>query len=393
MGHHLVNPDRRYDRLQERLDRNVTGAPDSPAVRRGLEILFSPEDADLASKVPTKPIRVDRLAPRLDLDPARLDERLADMARRGLVFDLTKGGKRHVSLAPSVIGFFELTFMRASDDLPRTERARLFEEYFFEGDAAFAKAVFGGDTQIRRSLVRETALPADATEVLDHERATRIGETARSAAVSLCACRHHSEHLDTACDAPRRVCLSFGPGADALVRTGYAERIDRAEALRILHEAQAAGLAQTGDNVKHEMGDICNCCGCCCGMMRAFKTHGMTKAIVSSSFPLEVDRENAGAAGRARKRAPSTRSASWRSTSAPGGAARPSSIRRSASAAAAVTRRAGSGPSRCGRARRRSSPRRTRSNATSRWRSSAASSPTSSSRTSRACRCRRSGAS
>ena len=94
MGHHLVNPDRRYDRLQERLDRNVTGAPDSPAFRKALEILFSPEDAGLAAQVPTKPIRVDRLAARLGLETARLDGKLADMARRGLVFDLEKDGKR-----------------------------------------------------------------------------------------------------------------------------------------------------------------------------------------------------------------------------------------------------------------------------------------------------------
>ena len=298
MGHHLVNPDRRYDRLQERLDRNVTGAPDSPAFRRTLEILFTPEDAELATQIPTKPIRVEKLAARLGLDPERLDERLTAMARRGLVFDLSKGEKRYVSLAPVVIGFFELTFMRAGDDLPRAELAKLFEEYFFEGDGAFAEAVFGGHTQVGRSLVRETALPKDATEVLDHERATRIAETATSAAVSLCACRHHSEHLGTACDAPRRVCLSFGTGADALVRTGHAERIDRAESLRILREAQAAGLAQTGDNVKREVGYICNCCGCCCGMMRAFRTHGMTNAIVSSSWIMEVDHAKCGGCGK-----------------------------------------------------------------------------------------------
>ena len=297
MGHHLVNPERSYEKLQRRLDRNVTGAPDSPAFRKALALLFSPDDAELASSVPTKPIRVERLAARLGLEPARLDERLTAMARRGLVFDLEKDGKRYVSLAPVVIGFFELTFMRAGDDLPRAELARLFEEYFFEEGGAFAKAVFGGDTQIGRSLVRETALPEDATEVLDHERATRIVGTARSAAVSLCACRHHSEHLGASCDAPRRVCLSFGTGADALVRSGHAERIDRAEALAILRESQAAGLAQTGDNVKREVGYVCNCCGCCCGMMRAFKSHGMTKAIVSSSWLMEVDREKCGGCG------------------------------------------------------------------------------------------------
>ena len=44
MGH-IVNPDREYRLLQQRLDRNVTGAPDSPHFMEILKILFSPEDA------------------------------------------------------------------------------------------------------------------------------------------------------------------------------------------------------------------------------------------------------------------------------------------------------------------------------------------------------------
>jgi ferredoxin len=39
-------------------------------------------------------------------------------------------------------------------------------------------------------------------------------------------------------------------------------------------------------------------------MMRAFKTHGMTKAIVSSSFLMEVDREKCGGCGKCAKACP-----------------------------------------------------------------------------------------
>jgi len=48
---HLANPDRSYYLLQQRLDRNVTGAPDSPAFTQILKLLFSPEDAEIARQI------------------------------------------------------------------------------------------------------------------------------------------------------------------------------------------------------------------------------------------------------------------------------------------------------------------------------------------------------
>ncbi len=297
MGHRIA-PDKAYRLLRDRLDENVTGAPDSPEFRKILHLLFQPEEADLARRLPTRPLRLEKLAERLGLEPGPLADRLSRLAERGLVFDLEKDGRRYFALAPVVIGFFELTFMRTREDVPQAELARLFEEYFFQGDGRFARAVFGGETQLGRSLVRETALPqGDFAEVLDWERATRIVETASARAVSFCACRHHAAHLGRACDRPMRACLSFGPGAETLVAHGHAERASRKEALAVLAEAQKAGLAQTADNVKQGVGYICNCCGCCCGMMRAIRTHGIRHAIVSSSWIAEVVDERCSGCG------------------------------------------------------------------------------------------------
>jgi len=290
MGHHLLSPGTSYRRLQQRLDRNVTGAPESPQFREILKLLFTREEAELAQRVPTQLTSVARLAERLGLDPAPLEDRLTRMAAKGLVFDVEHEGRRYFSLSPVVIGFFELTFMRAGDDVPRAELARLFEEYFFAGDGRFAKAVFEGETQLGRSLVRESSLPKEpAVEILDWERASRIVEEARTVAVSLCACRHHAQHLGRVCDRPLRACMSFDSSAETLQRTGHAEKISNAEGLRILAECQGAGLAQTADNVRKGVGYICNCCGCCCGMMTAIRRFGIPGAIVSSNWIAEVN--------------------------------------------------------------------------------------------------------
>lgn len=303
MGH-IVNSPRSYHLLQQRLDRNVTGAPDSPVLRQILELLFRPEEAELAAEIPTNFISLRRLAQRSGQDPAALAERITSMAERGLVFDLEHDGKRYVALAPVVIGFFEFTFMRTRpDSYPTRELSQLFEQYMFE-DERFAYAVFAGDTQIGRSLVREEALPADSTEILEWERATQIVQSARSHAVSLCACRHHAEHQDRACARPQRTCLSLNGGAEVLARSGLAERITGSEAMQILEQSKQAGLAQTGDNVQHHVSYICNCCGCCCGMMSAIRRFDLRGAIVTSNYLSSIDPERCKGCGRCAKACP-----------------------------------------------------------------------------------------
>jgi hypothetical protein len=123
MGH-LVNPDREYRLLQRRLDRNVTGAPASPAFTKILELLFSPEDAHIARRIPSQPISLGALSRKLSVPQDELADKITDMARRGLVIDMEIKGKRYLFLAPVVIGFFEFTFMRAREDMPMAELAR-----------------------------------------------------------------------------------------------------------------------------------------------------------------------------------------------------------------------------------------------------------------------------
>jgi ferredoxin len=305
MGHtHPHPPPLAYRLLQQRLDRNVTGAPDSPALMRVLELLFTPDEADLARRIPTTFVSLRRLARRSGIAEERLAEMVASMAERGLVFDLEHEGRHYVALAPVVIGFFEFTFMRVREGYPMEELARLFDEYLFH-DEGFARAIFTRQTQIGRSLVREEALPAgDHTEVLDWERASQIVETARSHAVSLCACRHHAQHAGHPCAHPQRTCLSLNLGAELLARQGIAEPISRGEAMQILEQAKAAGLAQTGDNVQRNVSYICNCCGCSCGMMNAIRRFDIREAIVTSNWISTIDPERCNGCGRCVKACP-----------------------------------------------------------------------------------------
>jgi len=234
-----------------------------------------------------------------------LDSRLAAMAGRGLLFDIENSGQRYYTLMPVVIGFFEMTFMRIRPDLPIKELALLFEEYFNEYDHRFHKAALGGRTQMFRALVREESIPRDSyTEVLDWERASHIVQSASATAVGICQCHHTALHKGQACGKPPEVCMSFNYAADYLIRNEIARSITKSEAMDILQKSKEAGLAQTGDNVRNKVTFICNCCGCCCHLMKGIKALEPRPAIITSNFVMEVDREKCKGCGKCAKACP-----------------------------------------------------------------------------------------
>jgi ferredoxin len=297
MGHIGLDQERTYTRLQQRLDHTIAGAPYSPTLMKILKLLYNPDQAELATRMPTRPTELNVLSAKLSVPADELSDQLTAMARRGLVMDIDYRGKHYFSLAPVVIGFFEFTFMRMPADLDPKEISRLFTEYM-EGDNRFARSVFKGPTQLGRSLVHEEAVADEMqTEILDWERASYLVETASDVAVAQCACRHHASHMGKACDREQINCLTLNYAARAVVQSGHSKRISNKEGLRGLREAKEAGLCQTGDNVKRKVTYICNCCGCCCGMVQAIKTFDLKNAIVTSNWVMQSDRDKCNGCG------------------------------------------------------------------------------------------------
>ncbi|HSB21346.1 MAG TPA: 4Fe-4S dicluster domain-containing protein [Anaeromyxobacteraceae bacterium] len=290
MGH-LGRLKEQYRDLADRLQAGPVAFPEPPdpgawqGWREILEILYTPEDAALAARLPVRPMSLDRLAERLGIPAAELQPRLDGMCDKGLVMDLVnpRTGRAAYLLSPPVVGFFEYSLMRAHDSVPKKRMAEALHAYT-HGDETFAREAFGGDTTIGRALVHETALADDPLpDVLDWQRATAVVGEARSWAVSLCYCRHKAEHLGQACGAPQEICLSLNGGADFVVRRRFGRAIERSEALEVLERSRAAGLVQIADNVRNRPTFVCNCCGCCCEQLQGASRWGLA-AVNPSGF-------------------------------------------------------------------------------------------------------------
>jgi len=67
--------------------------------------------------------------------------------------------------------------------------------------------------------------------------------------------------------------------------------ITKEEALRILKEASQAGLIHSTANHRGPLFYICNCCTCCCGIMRGVAEWGNPGAVARSDFWAVADAE------------------------------------------------------------------------------------------------------
>jgi ferredoxin len=290
MGH-IGRLKEQYRDLADRLQAGPVAyaEPREPGAWEGwreiLEILYTPEEAELAARLPVKPMSLEQLSARLGLPAEQLRPRLEVMADKGLVMDLVhpRSGRVAWLLSPPVVGFFEYSLMRARDSIPKKRMAEALHAYT-HGDETFAREAFGGDTTIGRALVQEPALATDLLpEVLDWQRASAVVGEARSWAVSLCFCRHKAEHLGQACEAPQEICLSLNGGADFVARRRFGRAIERSEALEILARSRESGLAQIADNVRDRPTFFCNCCGCCCEQLQGASRWGLA-AVNPSGF-------------------------------------------------------------------------------------------------------------
>jgi len=292
MAHRTKKPV--YAHLVERLNRFPQGAAPSELLNKILKILFNEQEARLVADLPIKPFTVKKAA--LIWNKRKVEARkiLEELASRGLLVDVRQKGKTFYVLPPPMAGFFEFSMMRVRKDIDQNHLAELYHQYI-NVEEDFIKNLFTkGETQLGRTFVSEPALSGqNALHVLDYERASRIIEKSTHMSVSMCYCRHKMLHLDKACDAPMEICMSFGDIAVSLANNGNARLVtDIKERKDLLEMAYDNNLVQFGENVREDVGFICNCCKCCCEAIIAARKFAHLNPVHTTNFLPEIDQTN-----------------------------------------------------------------------------------------------------
>jgi electron transport complex protein RnfB len=273
-----------YRKLAQRLDAIPNGFPEteSGVELRLLARIYTPEEAALASEMRLAPGSVGQIAKRTGGDAAKTVVTLEDMAGRGLIRAIGEGEQRKFRLMPFVAGVYESQLSRLDEEM-----ARLFEEYYSE---AFGEGLLSKPPSFHKVIPVEKSIPVEV-QVFPYEQASALLNNAESFAVSKCICRVQKALVGEPCKYPVEVCLAFAP-VEGVFEDGPNTRVvTREEALQILQEAGEAGLIHSSTNVREGHSYICNCCTCCCGIMRGISQLGIENAVAKSDFYVMVDPE------------------------------------------------------------------------------------------------------
>lgn len=270
-----------YRKLAQTLDAIPNGFP---ATESGVELrllakIFELEEAALAAVMRLTREPADVIAGRAGVDPKTAYRTLKNMARKGQIRAGRKDRQLAFGLMPFAVGFYE-------EQLPRLDKelAELVESYFQETQGFLAK--YG--PPIHRVIPVEEAIPA-SIEIYPYERATELLERAKAWGVRDCICRVQQKLVGKGCDRPVENCLAFAPVEGIFAGSKTTRAISKEEALDILREAGDAGLVHSPGNYQDGNYYICNCCTCCCGVLRQVAEFSIPTAVASSDFMAVVD--------------------------------------------------------------------------------------------------------
>ena len=282
-------PEYVYRRLARRLDAIPNGFP---ATESGVELellakIFEPEEAALAAEMRLEREPAEVIGARAGLDPKAAYRTLKTMVRKGQIRAGRKGRKLVFGLMPFVVGIYE-------EQLPRLDRelAMLFEQYYQEAKGSFARH----SPPFHRVIPVEEALPT-GIEIYPYEQATAMLDNAKAWGVRECICRVQQKLIGKGCDRPVENCLVFAPVEGVFDHSDVTRAITKEEAKRILFEAEEAGLVHSPGNYRDGNYYICNCCTCCCGLLRNVAEFSIPTVIARSSFVVTVDAEECAGCG------------------------------------------------------------------------------------------------
>nr|MDO8112490.1 4Fe-4S binding protein [Candidatus Sigynarchaeota archaeon] len=254
------------------------------------------------------------------------------LAKKGFIFNQpNSAGMMVYRLLPlEVVGVFEYTFMRPlpkGADLEKLKKvAKLYEKLLSELSAAVQGNYDNFLLVFKSQPPTDRTVPiyenSDGKEIKIEQDMGEVGEKIAISknvadvinkfddiAVGNCFCRTFSTLVGKGCktNAPIEVCFTFGKSARHVTKQGFARKISKEEALKILKQTDDAGLVHkffhNKSDVKEIENSMCNCCTDCCDTFKYWRL-GSTPIVNYSTYLAKIDADTCTGCGTCEERCP-----------------------------------------------------------------------------------------
>ncbi|MBI4831340.1 MAG: 4Fe-4S binding protein [Candidatus Lindowbacteria bacterium] len=279
-----------YKRLATKLDELPNGFPatESCVELNILRKIFTPEEAERALQMRPIPETAEAIAERLGTPVTEMQKILDDMAEKGQIGTFKMVGQQMYMLFPFVFGIYEFQLNRMDKEM-----AKLFEEYL----PSLINTLGGFDPPPFRVIPVSTQINQDL-HVHRYEDLRRLIEAATSFQVLDCVCRKERALEGHRCNHTLENCLAFSSEQNAFEKYPRGRAITKEEALKIMADAEAEGLAHCTFNFEEgPLVGVCNCCSCCCGILRGVKEYKAPRLLAKSFFVASIDQDTCAACG------------------------------------------------------------------------------------------------
>ena len=278
-----------YKRLAKRLDELPNGYP---ATESGVELkilkhIYTPEEAEMTLKMRPVPETVEAVAERFEKPIPEMQAILDNLVTRGQIASFKMFGQQMYMLFPFLVGIYEFQLKRMDKEL-----AELFEEYI----PHLVKTVGGFEPAVARVVPVSTEIKQDM-QVHRSEDIRRMIEEGKSFQLMECICRKEQALEGNPCTHALERCLGMSKEENAYEKFARGRVISKEEALKVMADAEAEGLVHCTYNIQEGQAFVCNCCSCCCGIMRGIKEFNAPHILAKSNFVSSIDQESCSACG------------------------------------------------------------------------------------------------
>jgi NAD-dependent dihydropyrimidine dehydrogenase PreA subunit len=196
--------------------------------------------------------------------------------------------QRRYHLQPFVVGVFEFQVDRIDKEL-----AGLMEEYSQQG---FARGIGNNGPSFLHTVPVEHSLHPQL-EIHPYESVRKLMDKAKAFFTVDCICRKEHALLGKPCEKPIGNCITMAMTEDAFDHSFRGRQVDREEAERIMQEAAENGLVHSTMNITDTMYHFCNCCSCCCGLLRGVIEFDGPQMMAKSNYWAEIEPDDCEACG------------------------------------------------------------------------------------------------
>jgi len=250
-----------------------------------------------------------------NLNKEKVEQLTTSLAKKGLIFNQpNSAGIMVYRLLPLMnVGLMEYVFMgELKGDEREQKLAELFEKLIEEVRDQVQENYDNFVPLFKMALPVDRTVPMRTNEngkdikiipinkridvpeefVLPSQSVEEIINKFDDIAVGRCFCRQRRKMLGHSCaiNAPMMNCFTFGKSARHTVAQGFAQKVTKEEALRIMKEAEEAGLVHKAfhpnSNESRPETSICNCCKDCCDTLNVWRDGALP--LINSTYYLSV---------------------------------------------------------------------------------------------------------